>query len=71
MLEEIVFLAAAALGALKAADEEHGHAYCNQNGKNASIHCNPMCQVLHFLATSLAAGCSAYNNLPADCNAGQ
>ena len=48
VLEEIVLLAAAALGALKTADEEHGHAYRNQNGKNASIHREPMRQVLHL-----------------------
>jgi hypothetical protein len=53
VLEEIVFLAAVALGALKAADEQHGHAYRHQNGENASIHCEPTHQVLHF-PTALA-----------------
>jgi len=70
VLEEIVFVAAVALGALKAADDEHGDSDRNQNGEYASIYRNPMCQVLHFLVTNLA-GCTAYNNLPADCNARQ
>jgi len=70
VVEKIVFLAAAALGALKTANNEHGHAYRDKHGENASIHREPMHQVLHFLVTNLA-GCSAYNNLPADCNAGQ
>jgi hypothetical protein len=70
VLEEIVFLAAGALGALYATDEEHGHAYRHQNGENASIHCEPTHQVLHFPVTALA-GAPAYNNLPADYNAGQ
>ena len=40
--EEIVFLAAAALGALQAADQQHGHAHRHQNGQNALIHNKPV-----------------------------
>ena len=47
-LEEVVFLAAAALGALQAADEEQRHADRDQNCENGSIYRNPMCQVLHL-----------------------
>jgi hypothetical protein len=41
-LEEVVFLAAAALGALKAADEQHRYADCNQYGEDISIHAQPV-----------------------------
>jgi hypothetical protein len=58
--EEIVFLEAVALGALKTADEENRHADRNQNGENASIHCEPMRQVLHLLVTALAGALIAH-----------
>ncbi len=61
VFEQIVFLAAAALGAPKTTDKQHGHAGCNQDGENASIHCDPMGQVLHLLVTALAGRSIAHN----------
>ena len=66
MTEQIVFLAAAAFGALKTADEEYGNADRNQNGENASIHCEPMSQVLHFQSPLLQGVLMPKTNLPAN-----
>jgi hypothetical protein len=65
VLEEIVFVAAVALGALKTADEEHGHAYRDQHSKYASIHREPMRQVLHLHSPLLQALRSPTTNVPA------
>jgi len=59
-LEEIVYLAAVAFCALKATNNEHGHAYRDQHSKYASIHREPMCQVLHLLVTTLAGALLAH-----------
>jgi hypothetical protein len=61
--EEIVFVAAAALGALKTADEEHRHADRNQHSKNASIHRNPMPQLLHLRSPFMQGNPIAHNEL--------
>jgi hypothetical protein len=62
VLEEIVFVAAVALGALKTADEEHGHAYRDQHSKNASIHREPMRQVLHLQSPFLQGAPLTHND---------
>jgi hypothetical protein len=41
-LEELVLLAASAIGALKAAGDEHGHTHRNQDGEYVSIQSEPM-----------------------------
>ena len=46
--EEIVFLPAVALGAPETAHNQHCYAGRNQNGENASMHRDPMPQVLHL-----------------------
>jgi len=64
MPEQIVFLAAAALGALMAADQEYGHADRHQNSENVSIHCQPMSQVLQFQSPLLQGVLMPKTNLP-------
>lgn len=45
--EEIVLLAAGAVGALHAADEEDGHAHRDQNGENTFVDHKPMKHAVH------------------------
>jgi hypothetical protein len=45
--EEVVFLAAGALRALQAADDEHSHARRDHNGKDVSVGHKPMNQSVH------------------------
>ena len=47
-MEEVVLLAAGAVRALHAADEEHGHAHRNQDGKYARVDHEPMHQATHI-----------------------
>jgi hypothetical protein len=45
--EELVFLGLWAVSALEAGDKEDGYPCCDQHGKDASVHRNPMCQGSH------------------------
>jgi len=45
--KEVVFLAAGALRALQAANDEHGHARRYHNGKDVSVGHKPMNQSVH------------------------
>lgn len=49
--EQVVFIAAGAVGAAKAADQQHGDAHCDQDGGQACVHREPMDQVMHILET--------------------
>jgi hypothetical protein len=46
-LEEIVFLAAAAVRALKATEKKHRHADRDQDGEDISVDSEPMQQAAH------------------------
>jgi hypothetical protein len=47
-LEEVIFVAAGAVGALQAADEKDRHAHRNQDGENIFIDRKPMEQSSHI-----------------------
>jgi hypothetical protein len=48
MTEHVVFFAAIAVGALKAANRQQGHANCNQKGKQVFSDGKPMNQAIHL-----------------------
>jgi len=52
VVEEVVLLAAGAIGALQAADEEHGYAHRHEDGQNASVDSKPVHQSIHAHSTS-------------------
>ena len=45
--EEVVFLAAGAVGTLQAADEKHGNSHRDQDGKDARVDLKPVHQTIH------------------------
>ena len=47
--EQVVFIAAGAVGAAKAADQQHGNTNRHQDGDQASVHGEPMNQAKHIL----------------------
>ena len=55
-MEELILVAAAALGALQAAHQQHRHAYRDQHGKNAFVRRKPMRYGLHLRSPSRAIG---------------
>jgi hypothetical protein len=52
--EEVVFVAAGAVGASQAADEKDGNAHCDQDSQDASVRREPMNQMMHIQDTHIA-----------------
>jgi hypothetical protein len=46
-VEELVLLTAGAVGTLQAADEKHGNAHRDQNGKDARVDLKPVHETIH------------------------
>jgi hypothetical protein len=51
--EEVVFVAAGAVGASQAADEKDCNAHCHQDSQDASVRREPMDQVMHIQDTHI------------------
>jgi hypothetical protein len=51
VIENVILVAAAALGALQATHQKYRYAYRDHHGKNASVRRKPMRYGLHFLVT--------------------
>jgi hypothetical protein len=51
-LEQFVFLPSWALGALQAANQEKGHACCDQEGKKVGIRGDPVSKNAHKILAS-------------------
>lgn len=45
--------------AFEAANQEYSNAHRNQNGEDASVHCDPMAKVLHLRSTPCGPGTPA------------
>jgi hypothetical protein len=52
--EEVVFVAAGAVGASQAADEKDRYAHCHQDSQDASVRREPMDQMMHIQDTHIA-----------------
>jgi hypothetical protein len=50
MAEDVVLVAVGAVGALQAANQQHGYTYCNQNSDGVSVVRKPVNQAFHSLS---------------------
>jgi len=60
-LEKVVLVAALAVRALQAADQQHRHSHRHQDGEQIRVGRKPMCQAMHSLQLN-----KAYSNYPVD-----
>lgn len=49
--EEVVLIAAGAVGASEAADQKNRNAHCHEDSQNASVRREPMDQMMHIQDT--------------------